>query len=49
MDKAVGILKGNPHAYVLNKQQCRQFVEAVLWVNRGGAVANAARQVWEVE
>ena len=30
-------LQGDPHAYVGNEQSCRDFVEAVLWIDRSGA------------
>jgi len=36
-DKMRGFLKSDPRAYVGNDEACRQFVEAVIWVNRSGA------------
>lgn len=35
--KMLEFLKGDPHAYVGNERQCRQFLEAVLWIDRSGA------------
>ena len=36
-EKMREFLKKDPHAYVGNEKQCRQFVEAVIWMNRSGA------------
>jgi len=31
-------LKNEPHAYIgQNEEECRRFVEAVLWISRSGA------------
>ena len=35
--KVRDFLKGDPWAHVGNEQGCREFVEAVLWVDRSGA------------
>lgn len=36
-DKIGLFLKRHPNVYVGNQSQCRQFVEAVLWIMRSGA------------
>ncbi len=35
--KIRGFLSEDRHAYVGNENQCRQFVEAVIWMTRSGA------------
>lgn len=36
-DKVRDFLKSDPHAYVGNEDDGRQFVEAVIWMSRRGA------------
>lgn len=35
--KIVKFLRDDPRAYVGNEEDCRRFVEAVLWIDRTGA------------
>jgi len=35
--KIVNFLRDDPRAYVGNENECRRFVEAVLWIDRSGA------------
>ena len=35
--KMVVFLHENPQVYVENEQQCRRFIEGVLWMTRSGA------------
>jgi transposase len=35
--KLHAFLRGDVHAYIGNSQQCRRFIEAVLWIDRSGA------------
>jgi transposase len=35
--KIVNFLRDDPRAYVGNEDECRRFVEAVLWIDRSGA------------
>jgi transposase len=35
--KIRGFLRDDPNAYVGNADECRRFVEAVMWISRSGA------------
>jgi transposase len=35
--KILPFLRSHPNAYVGREQDCRQFLEAVLWITRSGA------------
>ena len=35
--KIVSFLRDDPRAYVGDEEECRRFVEAVIWIDRSGA------------